>query len=559
MDPAPNRSARLARYLVRSAWAPLRWQRPALLGALVLATTLGAAWSVNLRHQAVGQRLEWANALDYLYAPFLYLVPQTNFAFAASLNAPEALARVTGPLIPLLGLFWLARRRLLITAADLLIDHGARGHAVILANQGHGDALALASAEAGEVIVLADPGVMDEEDRLAVLGTAGVMCRSALPKSLAQVGTLALWQASDADNIASATSVRSGRDIGPSDIHLSVRGLELHRALLQAPDLMLDKAVRLRPHSLAGSAMRAAITGSDFLETAVERGQSRVTLCLWGNSDALQWAAELALRQFWSVRLSAPRVVWANMAADAPLPEPLAHLADHAAQVFGQGTACPAIERLSADAACADQAITCHLVDAGDTDATVARSFSLAARLRQDHVRPAPVQAVLGVACAIAPLFTTDKLEFLPPIIPGAGVTLATLRNREADEVAAKIHLAYDQQFSSGGTAPASGRWQDLPETYVAASRAAAVHVAIKRWDAQTSGLAEDHLIERLAEAEHNRWSADRLLAGWSPAGAAARDNERRLHPDLRPWAMLGDAAKEKDREAVKHIDLHAI
>lgn len=548
----PNRRARLARSLTRSAYAPLRWPRVALFAVMVLVTATCAIWAVALRHDAEGQPLGWENALDYLYAPFLYLVPQSSFASAANLHPPETVARMVGPLIPLVGLFWLARQRLLMAAANLLLEHGARGHALILADQGNGDALALASALAGEVVVLADSSVVDEEDRLALLGAAGVICRGALPKSLAKAGTLVLWQASDADNIASATSLRTGHDLGAEEIHLSVRSVDLHRTLLQVSDLMLDKSVRLRPHSLVGDAMRAALAGPQLPALAVARGQPRVTLCLWGMSDALIWAAEIALRQFWSAQLGAPRIIWVGQLPGDPLPEALAHLVEQATQVFGAGANCPVVERLFADAACADPGVTCHLVEAGDADATLAQAFALASRLRQMHADPAPVQPVLNVACDIAPLFGTDRLVFLPPIIPGGGLTLEVLRNREADQSAAEIHLTYDRQFGGGGTAPASGRWQDLPETYVAANRAAADHLAIKRWDAATSRLVGEALIEALAEAEHNRWSADRLLAGWAPSGKRGRDNARRLHPDLRQWAALGDEARKKDRGAVR-------
>jgi len=552
VDQLPNRSARLARWCTRGAYAPLRWPRLALLGALVLATSVCAVWSVALKHQAAGQSLSLSNVLDYVYAPFLYLVPQAILALASDLTLPEAVARITGPMISLLSVLTFAQRWLLRTAADLLIDYGVQGHALILADQGNGDALALASVQAGEVAVLVDPGLMDEEDRLEVLGAAGVICRGAMPKSLARAETLVLWQVSDADNIASATSLRSAQALGAGEIHLSVRSVELHRALLQVPDLMLDKAVRLRPHSPAGDAMRAALSGPHLAQLAKQRSQARVSLCLWGITEAMQWAAEIALRQYWSVQFGAPRIVLAGLPEGAPLPEALAHFSDHAAQVFGEQERCPVIARVSAEAAFADPDITCHLVDAGEPDATLEQAFALAARLRQIHAEPAPVQPVLDVACAIAPLFATDKLMFEPPIILGAGVTVEALRNREADQAAAEIHLAYDRQFGGGATVPASGRWQHLPETYVAANRAAADHMAIKRWDAATSALEGEALIEALAKAEHNRWCAERLLAGWAPSGEGARDNARRLHPDLRPWAALGEEAREKDRGAVR-------
>jgi len=557
MDPVADSAARLARWCVRKSSAPLRWQRLASFGLLVLTTVACACWAVALRHSQTIPPPGWSGALDYAYAPFLYLVPQTSLAFAADLTLPDAIARLTGPLIPVLGAVALVRRWMLTSVADYLIDHRARGHAVILSDSGHGDALALASAQAGEVVVLADPALMDEADRLAALGVAGVICRGALPMSLERAGTVVLWQPGDADNIASATALRADQTLGTGEIHLSIRSVDLQRALLQVPDLMLDKSIRLRPHSPAGDAMRAALAGPQMAERALEQGKPRVALCLWGASDAIQWAAEIALRQFWTVQLAAPRIMLAGLPDDTATPEALLHLAEHAAEVFGAGDACPVIERLSADAARDEADITCHLVDAGQPDATLEQAFALASRLRQAHDRPAPVWPVLDVACAIEPLFATDKLVFLPPVIPAAGLTVATLRNREADRAAAEIHLAYDRQFGGGGSAPASGRWQDLPETYVAANRAAADHLAIKQWDAATSGLEGDALTERLAQAEHNRWSADRLLSGWAPSGAGARDNVRRLHPDLRPWGALSEEAREKDRAGAKRAVPH--
>lgn len=551
MTPTPNLAARFARWLVRSAQSPLRAWRMVLLGLLIVVTTACAIWAVAERYRTAGSEPTLAEATDYLYAPFLYLAPQFSLADAAKLTLPEIIARTTGPLIAFLGAFWLLRQRLLLWLARWLAAGRMRGHAVVFGERGSADALVLASARAGEAIVLIDPGLPDDQDREQMLQAAGVVCLPAPPASIAGASAVVVWHASDADNIAAA-ALRTEHSLSVSEIDVLVQSPALQNALLQSPDLMLDKAIRLRPHSLSGAAIRAALASPAMLERAVERGQPRVTLCLWGISEALVWAAETALRQFWSVRLGAPRIMWAGLSADVLLPDAVAQLSRHAGAVFGEGDDCPEVAVLSADEACAAANITCHMVDAGDADATLAQAFALAARLRQVHADPAPVQPILATSCAIGPLLATEKLVFLPPIIPGAGVTVSTLRSREADQRAAEIHLAYDRQFGGGGTAPASGRWQDLPETYIAANRAAADHLAIKQWDAATSGLQGEALIEALAETEHNRWSAERLLAGWAPSGEGARDNARRLHPDLRPWALLSEEAREKDRGAVR-------
>ena len=553
MTVKPNLAARLARWLARSAHAPLRGWRVVAFVALVLVTGACAVWAVAERYRAAGRVPDSLGELsDFLYAPFLYLVPQSVLADVAALSLPQAIARLTGPLIPVLGLFWLQRERLLAWAARQIAGRWMRGHAVIFGEQGSADPLACASSTAGEVVVLVDPAFAEDEDRLRTLGAQGVIGLAALPASLGGASAVVVWQHADTDNIATAADIRAHHRLAAEEIDLLVGSGDLQAGLLQSPDLMLDQSIRLRPHAPPATAMRAALAGPQLPELALGLGQERVTLCLWGQSEALVWAARIALQQFWTVRLGAPRIVWAGESGDEALPVSLAGLVRHAEAVFGAGPQRPAVEIAAADDACLAADVTCHLVDFGTDDATLSRAFTLAAQLRQHHERPPPVQAVLDTGRAIAPLFASDKLVFLPPIIPGAGLTVSALRRREADCRAAEIHLAYDRQFGGGGTAPASGRWQDLAETYIAANRAAADHHAIKQWDAATSGLEGEALVEALARAEHNRWSAERLLAGWAPSGEGARDNTRRLHPDLRPWAALSEDAREKDRGAVR-------
>ena len=50
--------------------------------------------------------------------------------------------------------------------------------------------------------------------------------------------------------------------------------------------------------------------------------------------------------------------------------------------------------------------------------------------------------------------------------------------------------------------------------------------------------------LELLAEAEHDRWSTERLLDGWTHG---ARDNDKRLHPDIQPFAALNKGIQEID------------
>jgi hypothetical protein len=57
--------------------------------------------------------------------------------------------------------------------------------------------------------------------------------------------------------------------------------------------------------------------------------------------------------------------------------------------------------------------------------------------------------------------------------------------------------------------------------------------------------------VERLAEAEHDGWMAQRAKNGWSYG--TPRDDDRKLHPSMVPYAQLPEAEKEKDRSAVRN------
>jgi hypothetical protein len=56
--------------------------------------------------------------------------------------------------------------------------------------------------------------------------------------------------------------------------------------------------------------------------------------------------------------------------------------------------------------------------------------------------------------------------------------------------------------------------------------------------------------IELLAEAEHDGWMAQRAKNGWTYG--TPRDDDRKLHPLMRPYSDLPESEKEKDRGAVR-------
>jgi len=57
---------------------------------------------------------------------------------------------------------------------------------------------------------------------------------------------------------------------------------------------------------------------------------------------------------------------------------------------------------------------------------------------------------------------------------------------------------------------------------------------------------------EALAVAEHRRWMAEKIVAGWRHA--QHRDDARRLHPSIRPYDPLSTEEKRKDRNTVRAV-----
>lgn len=59
-------------------------------------------------------------------------------------------------------------------------------------------------------------------------------------------------------------------------------------------------------------------------------------------------------------------------------------------------------------------------------------------------------------------------------------------------------------------------------------------------------GDALSSLVERLAENSHDVWARRRMDEGWR--FGERRDDERKFHPDLIPYADLPESEKDYDR-----------
>ena len=141
----------------------------------------------------------------------------------------------------------------------------------------------------------------------------------------------------------------------------------------------------------------------------------------------------------------------------------------------------------------------------------------------------------------------------------------ALLLDGAGDELARTIHEHYCDTIAAQGRdltrEPAGQPWERLATSYRQANRHQADHFWAKLAVTDCRAVPEDLVeafalspleVERLAILEHDRWAADRHLDGWSYG--SARDNARKLHPQLIPYAALSAAMKDLDRFAVRGL-----
>ncbi len=132
------------------------------------------------------------------------------------------------------------------------------------------------------------------------------------------------------------------------------------------------------------------------------------------------------------------------------------------------------------------------------------------------------------------------------------------------DQGARAVHEDYLSHYvpkDKIGTRPQWRHWDDLSEEARDDNRAVASHMAIKLRDLGLRLVAKgspaidgltDEMVEALSRAEHARWLANRVLAGWRHG--ETRDDAAKRHPDIVPYDALSEATKEKDRSQVRAL-----
>jgi hypothetical protein len=138
------------------------------------------------------------------------------------------------------------------------------------------------------------------------------------------------------------------------------------------------------------------------------------------------------------------------------------------------------------------------------------------------------------------------------------------LRVEAREQVARAIHERYraNQAGRKPADDPAMSEWDDLPEHLRESNRSQAADIFEKLsaigctvHEVGDGGVNEFRFsgpeIERMAEMEHDRWTAERVADGWT---LGERDVVKKTSPHLVSWEELPEEVKEWDREAVRPI-----
>jgi hypothetical protein len=132
----------------------------------------------------------------------------------------------------------------------------------------------------------------------------------------------------------------------------------------------------------------------------------------------------------------------------------------------------------------------------------------------------------------------------------------------EIENMAIKLHRSYQIiEQRNGKTIESNPRmddWNMLNEEFKESNRNEARSIFIKLKAIGIDNVAESNIllsedqIELLAKMEHKRWMFEKYLNGWEYG--TIRDNNKKIHNELKQWDDLNDSEKTHDRESAKEF-----
>lgn len=507
------------------------------------------------------------------------MVPLVSLVFAFSGQLGSSLAR----------LFNLGAKRHVVIAGDsppalsLALDCVENyGDAVIMIAQDLPDETKLGLRRKG-VIILEGDATNPETLRIARADFAS---------------HVVAFEADDTANLQIEAAVR--RLVGDAKrratigVHVSTRSPLLLKESREMRSMQVRRnrahpAIDPKPFSLDEIAARGLVQSESqpLLTLAQRLGQERLHLVFFGFCDAGEAVASYALKSLWSAHFAPPRITVLTQHPEAArgrfgarhreaFTHPELWTADIAFEKFDWDVAAVGPETLELVDTKRGRP-TALVISTGSDPGNIHLAIALKRACNSRGRWPVPIYMKESAQSEFSKEYARgDETEDLDAYLQAFGAhqitaTRAKILDGELDRGAAIAHEHYSRDIAAKGAMnmkelqAAMGDWNDVLETYRAANRAVADSALVKMWDAgwkpapragkrgETSPAIPDALVPAMAKAEHNRWLAERLMAGWRPTGdGEARDNDLMAHDKLVAWDQLSQTDRDKDAVQVR-------
>jgi hypothetical protein len=161
-----------------------------------------------------------------------------------------------------------------------------------------------------------------------------------------------------------------------------------------------------------------------------------------------------------------------------------------------------------------------------------------------------------------------DRVQIVPFGMVDDTCSDGAFRGGELDAVAQAIHRRFVERRTTTSERrvendPALRDWEELGDDFQESNRQQADHLSVKLRAIGCQIVGDEEAGERiealeqtdiaaLAPVEHQRWNAERWLAGWRLGTPA--DKLRRISPHLVPWSALEADIQKYDLEAIEQI-----
>ena len=183
-----------------------------------------------------------------------------------------------------------------------------------------------------------------------------------------------------------------------------------------------------------------------------------------------------------------------------------------------------------------------------------------------------PYRPALGIDKALEEITNNRGILYDPDVVDAAlnlfvrkGLPEFQITSDHIEAIARAIHESYQytQRDITPDDDPTMMEWDKLPNSFKGSNRHQAENVLKKlnrigctvhkaaNTDIRLMTFSGDEL-EIMAEMEHQRWYAERLLAGW--VLGEERDTVKKTSPYLVPYSELPDDIRELDRRMVRNL-----